>query len=294
MPTAAVNGVELYYEDTGRGFPVVFCHEFAGDYRAWEPQVRAFDRLYRCVTYSQRGFPPSSVPSDPESYSQDLLIDDLHGLVSHLQIPRAYFVGFSMGGSVVLNFALRHPQLCRGIVVVGTGAGTTNRQRFELDIPRVVDLIRTRGMQAFAETYAEGPTRLPFKRKDPYGWSVFRQQLATHASDGQALSMLGVMLRRPTIFSLEDALRNLHVPALVAIGDEDEPCVDVAVFLKRVLPAAGLLVLPQSGHAINLDEPALFNAAVLEFFRLVEAERWASRSQVTTSLLPAETESAAW
>ena len=100
--------------------------------------------------------------------------------------------------------------------------------------------------------------------------------------------MLGVMLRRPTIFSLEDALRNLQVPTLIAIGDEDEPCVDVAVFLKRVLPSAGLVVLPQSGHAINLEEPALFNAAVLEFFRLVEADRWARRSQVTTSMLPAE------
>jgi pimeloyl-ACP methyl ester carboxylesterase len=293
MPRVTVNGVELYYEDTGRGFPVVFCHEFAGDYRAWEPQVRALDRVYRCVTYSQRGFPPSSVPSDLESYSQDLLIADLHGLIAHLEIHQAYFVGFSMGGSVVLNFALRYPDLCRGIVVVGTGAGTTNRQRFEQDIPRVVDLIRTRGMQAFAQSYAEGPTRLPFKRKDPYGWSVFRQQLAEHAPDGQASSMLGVMLRRPTIFSLEDALRNLHVPALIAIGDEDEPCVDVAVFLKRVLPSAGLVVLPQSGHAINLEEPALFNAAVLEFFRLVEADRWATRSQVTTSLLPAEAEAAA-
>jgi pimeloyl-ACP methyl ester carboxylesterase len=288
MPRTTVNGVELYYEDTGSGFPVVFCHEFAGDYRAWEPQVRAFDRLYRCVTYSQRGFPPSTVPTNAEAYSQDLLIADLHGLVSHLQIRQAHFVGFSMGGSVVLNFALRYPELCRGIVVVGTGAGATNRAQFEQDIPRVVDLIRTRGMQAFAETYAEGPTRLPFKRKDPYGWSVFRQQLAAHAPDGQAFSMLGVMLRRPTIFSLEDALRNLQVPTLIAIGDEDEPCVDVAVFLKRVLPSAGLVVLPQSGHTINLEEPALFNAAVLEFFRLVEADRWARRLQVTTSMLPAE------
>ena len=288
MPRTTVNGVELYYEDTGSGFPVVFCHEFAGDYRAWEPQVRAFDRLYRCVTYSQRGFPPSTVPTNAEAYSQDLLVADLHGLVSHLQIRQAHFVGFSMGGSVVLNFALRYPELCRGMVVVGTGAGATNRAQFEQDIPRVVDLIRTRGMQTFAETYAEGPTRLPFKRKDPYGWSVFRQQLAAHAPDGQAFSMSGVMLRRPTIFSLEDGLRNLQVPTLIAIGDEDEPCVDVAVFLKRVLPSAGLVVLPQSGHTINLEEPALFNAAVLEFFRLVEADRWARRSQVTTSMLPAE------
>jgi pimeloyl-ACP methyl ester carboxylesterase len=191
-----------------------------------------------------------------------------------------------MGGSVVLNFALKHPAMCRSIAVVGTGAGSTNHDRFERDIANVVQLIRERGMRAFAETYAEGPTRQPFKRKDPHGWSVFREQLAEHSADGQASTMQGVMLQRPTIFSLEPGLRELHVPALIAIGDEDEPCVDVAVFLKRTLPSAGLLVLPQSGHAINLEEPALFNAALLDFWRMVEADRWAHRTAVTTSLLP--------
>jgi pimeloyl-ACP methyl ester carboxylesterase len=149
-----------------------------------------------------------------------------------------------------------------------------------------VDLIRERGMRGFADRYAEGPTRLPFKRKDPYGWSIFRDQLAEHSADGQASTMQGVMLSRPIIFSLEAALQALHVPALIAIGDEDEPCVDVAVFLKRTLPEAGLVVLPHSGHAINLEEPAAFNAAILEFLRLVEADRWAQRPAVTTSLLP--------
>jgi pimeloyl-ACP methyl ester carboxylesterase len=126
-----------------------------------------------------------------------------------------------------------------------------------------------------------------FKRKDPHGWSIFREHLAEHAEDGNAYSMQRVMLLRPTIFSLESRLRDLHVPTLIAIGDEDEPCVDVAVFLKRTLPSAGLLVLPQSGHTINLEEPAVFNAQLLDFFRLVEADRWATRARVTTALLPA-------
>jgi pimeloyl-ACP methyl ester carboxylesterase len=287
MPHASVNSIELYYQDTGTGFPVVFCHEFGGDYRSWDPQVRAFGRLYRCVTYSQRGFPPSTIPAAQDEYSQDLLIEDLRGLVAHLDIGQAHFVGFSMGGSVVLNFGLRYPKLCRSLTVVGAGAGNTNRERFERDIRQVVDLIRTQGMRRFADTYAEGPIRGPFKRKDPHGWSVFRDQLAEHSAQGQASTMQGVMLRRPTIFSLEAQLRGLGVPTLVAIGDEDEPCVDVAVFLKRTVPGAGLLVLPLSGHAINLEEPATFNAAVLEFFRLVEAGRWARRMSVTTGMLPA-------
>jgi len=288
VPRVALNGVELYYEDTGSGYPVVFCHEFAADYRGWDPQVRAFGRSYRCITFSYRGFPPSSVPESPEAYSQDQLIEDLRALVDHLEIKEAHFVGFSMGGSVVLNFAIRYPQLCRTIVVVGAGSGTTNREQFERDIDRTVELLRERGIEGFAEVYGVGPTRLPFKRKDPHGYAVFRRQLADHSATGQALTMLGVIRRRPTIFALEAQLHALDVPTLVIIGDEDEPCVDPAVFMKRHIPSAGLLVLPQSGHAVNLEEPALFNAAVLEFFRLAEADRWARRTSVTTSMLPAK------
>jgi pimeloyl-ACP methyl ester carboxylesterase len=280
------NGVELFYEEHGAGPPIVFCHEFAGDYRSWNPQVRAFNRLYRCITYSHRGYIPSSVPTDADAYSQSHMIEDLLGLLDHLELAQAHLVGFSMGGSVVLNFALKYPERCTSISVVGTGAGTTHRETFEQDIRDVVSLIRTQGMRAFANTYAEGPTRLPFKRKDPFGWSEFRDQLAEHSAEGQANTMQGVMLRRPTIFSLESSLRQLQVPTLVAIGDEDEPCVDVAVFLKRVLPSAGLLVLPNSGHTINLEEPALFNAEVLEFLHMVEDGRWPRRTTVTTSLLP--------
>jgi pimeloyl-ACP methyl ester carboxylesterase len=286
MPRVVVNGVDLYYEDVGTGVPVVFCHEFAGDYRSWDPQVRALGRLYRCITYSYRGFPPSSVPEDPRAYSEEHLIQDLRALLGHLGLEQAHIVGFSMGGSMVLNFALRYPALCRSLVVIGAGAGTTNRERFEQDIDRTVGLLRTQGIDAFAETYAEGPTRQPFKRKDPHGWAVFRHQLADHSPVGQALTMLGVQRARRTIFALEDALPTLETPTLIVIGDEDEPCVDPAVFLKRHIPSAGLLVVPQSGHAVNLEEPALVNAAVLEFFRLVEAGRWARRTHLTTSLLP--------
>jgi pimeloyl-ACP methyl ester carboxylesterase len=287
VPHVALNDVELYYEDTGSGYPVVFCHEFASDYRGWDPQVRAFGRSYRCITFSYRGFPPSSVPESPEAYSQDHLIEDLRALLEHLKINEAHFVGFSMGGSVVLNFALRYPELCRTIVVVGAGSGTTNRAQFEHDIDATVNLLKTRGIEGFADVYGEGPTRLPFKRKDPHGYAVFRRQLADHSATGQALTMLGVLRPRPTIFALEPQLNTLQVPTLIVIGDEDEPCVDPAVFMKRHIPSAGLLVLPQSGHAVNLEEPALFNAAVLEFFRLAEAGRWAQRTNVTTSMLPA-------
>ena len=77
MPYAHADGVNLYYEDTGSGFPIGFVHEFAGDYRSWEPQIRFFARRYRCITFSARGYPPSDVPLDPGAYSQDQATDDV-------------------------------------------------------------------------------------------------------------------------------------------------------------------------------------------------------------------------
>src|SRR5260370_34660748 len=98
--------------------------------------------------------------------------------------------------------------------------------------------------------------------------------------------MLGVQLRRPTIYDLGPGFSELRIPTLVIVGDEDEPCLEPALFLKRQISGSGLLVLPQSGHTINLEEPATFNAAVLSFFQSVEADHWAVRQDLSTSLLP--------
>ncbi len=94
MPNKApVNGIELYYEETGSGYPLIFCHEFAGDLRSWEPQVRHFSRRYRVITYNARGYPPSDVPNDVSAYSQMQAVEDIVGLMKHLQLPQSPFGG---------------------------------------------------------------------------------------------------------------------------------------------------------------------------------------------------------
>jgi len=77
MPKIDVNGVNIYYEEAGSGVPILFLHEFAGDYRSWEPQMRFFARRNRCITLSYRGYPPSDIPDDPDAYSQDIFLDDI-------------------------------------------------------------------------------------------------------------------------------------------------------------------------------------------------------------------------
>ncbi len=277
MPTARVNGVAIYYEVTGEGPPLVWSHEFAGDYRSWEPQVRFFSRRYRNITYNNRGYPPSSVPEDPGAYSQEQSVEDLYQLLRHLGIERAHVAGLSMGGNVALNFALTHPEMCLSVVVAGCGSGTVNREQFASDGQTLVEALREQGMSYAVERYAVGPTRLQFRRKDPRGFEEFRRQLAEHSALGSALTFQGVQLKRPTIFALKERLNSLRVPVLVVVGDEDEPCIEPGVFMKREIPSAGLLFLPHTGHTLNLEEPETFDRAVLDFLTLVEAGRWPVR-----------------
>ena len=288
MPTARVNGMNLYYEVTGDGFPLVLSHEFAGAHESWESQVRFFARRYQVITYNARGYPPSDVPDDPEAYSQDHAVEDLFALLSNLGIRQAHIVGLSMGGNVALNLGLTHPEMARSLVIAATGSGTTDRDRFRQQGEEVARRIEAEGMETMAEVYATGPTRVQFKRKDPRGWEEFRRQLEGHSARGMANTFRGVILRRPTIFALEDRLRTLEPPALIVTGDEDEPCIEPAVFMKRHIPRSGLVVFPQCGHTINLEEPDLFNRTVLDFLTAVEAGRWARRDQVAQAgtLLP--------
>jgi pimeloyl-ACP methyl ester carboxylesterase len=286
MPHVHLNGVDIYYEDTGSGFPVVFCHEFAGDHRSWAPQVEAMAGQFRCITFSYRGYPPSDVPDDLDAYGQDVLVADVLGLLNHLEIEEAHIVGLSMGGNVTLQFALEHPERCRSIVVAACGAGSTNRDLFEQENDKIVELLRAGDMQNFADVYGRGPGRLPFLNKDPEGWKRFRAELAEHSATGSANTQLRVQRLRPVVFTLEDQLRELDVPTLVICGDEDEPCIETSVFMKRTIPRCGLLMVPQSGHTINLEEPAVFNQALLDFWAKVERGAWMSREHITTSLLP--------
>ena len=273
------DGVPLFYEDTGSGAPVVFVHEFAGDARSWEPQVRYLSRRYRCITYSARGYPPSGVPDDPGAYSQDRARDDVLAVLDALDVERAHVVGLSMGGFATLHFGLAYPERARSLVLAGVGYGAEpeQRDRFRSEADATAGFLRTRGMAAFAETYSAGPTRVQFQNKDPRGWREFAGMLAEHSAAGSAHTQQGVQKERPSIFDLAARMQALTVPSLIVTGDEDWPCLVPSMFMKRTIPSAGLLVVPNTGHTVNLEEPAAFNAALADFFAQVDAGRWPMR-----------------
>ena len=293
MPLAAMNdGSRLYYESTGSGYPLLFSHEFAGDYRSWEPQVRYFSRRYRVIVYNARGYPPSDVPEDVEGYSQARAMHDIAQLLEALQVPQAHVVGLSMGGYATLHFGLNYPQMARSLVVAGCGYGSVSgdREKFQQDTAQVAQRIQNDGMQAMAAVYSKGPTRVQFEDKDPRGWQEFADQLAEHSATGAALTMRGVQGQRPSVYELEAQMRQLQVPTLVVTGDEDEPCLEPGLFMKRVIPTAGLVIVPKTGHTINLEEPEAFNRIVSDFLGAVESGRWEARNPASLSssaILPA-------
>ena len=280
MPTLTTDdGVRLAFEETGSGTPVVFVHEFAGDLRSWEPQVRHLSRRYRCITWNARGFPPSDVPDDTGAYSQNRARDDVRAVLDALDIERAHVVGLSMGGFATLHFGLAYPERARSLVVAGVGYGAEpdQRERFRREADLTAQVLRTEGMAASAKAYSLGPTRVQFQNKDPRGWGEFAHMLAEHSAIGSAHTQQGVQKERPSVFDLADEMRKLTVPTLIVTGDEDWPCLVPSVFMKRTIPSAGLLVVPNTGHTINLEEPAAFNAALADFFAQVDAGRWPMR-----------------
>ena len=279
MPKAPINGINLYYEVHGSGFPLVFVHEFAGDSVSWDPQVNFFARRYTVVTYNARGYPPSDVPEDPAAYSQQMAVDDLYGVMRHLTIEWAHLVGLSMGGFCVLHFGFQHREMARSLVVAGCGYGAvkTEREKFQKDSELTAQRMEREGMQAMAPVYGAGPTRVQFENKDPKGYKKFVEQLARHSGKGSALTLNGVQRTRPSLYDLTDQMKNLDIPTLIVTGDEDDPCLEPALLMKRNIPRAGLVVVPKAGHAVNLEEPEAFNRAVLDFITAVEADRWPRR-----------------
>lgn len=275
---ASKDGTRLYYEEAGTGIPVVFVHEYAADYRTWEPQMRHFARSHRCVTYSQRGYPPSDVPEDPAKYSQNLFRDDVIAVMDALKIDRAHVVGHSMGAMTALHIGIHHARRCISVTAAGCGYGSSPD-------PKVVEQSRAASretgkmfaentMEEGARRYGDGPTRQSQKNKDPRGYAHFIKMLSEHSARGHSLTMLNLQAKRPTLWEMEADLKKFAPPLLIVVGDEDEWCVDASIFLRRTAPTAGLLVVPRTGHTITSEEPDKFNAALEELFAAVEAGRW--------------------
>lgn len=289
MPyTETDDGVQLHYEWHGSGdTDILFLHEFAGDHRSWEPQVRHFSRRYRCITFAARGYPPSEVPNRPEAYSQQRAVDDAVTVLEAAGSERAFVVGNSMGGFTALHLGLRGLPSVRGVVVSGCGYGAhpDRESGFREECETIARAFEDGGSAALSEWYGVGPARVQYQAKDPLGHAEHVRILAEHDRIGAALTMRGVQKSRPSLYAMSDQLSALEMPVLIIAGDEDDGVLDTDLMLKRTMPLSGLAVLPRSGHVTNLEEPAMYNMLVEQFMSSVEHGRWTRRDprSLTTS-----------
>jgi 3-oxoadipate enol-lactonase len=273
------DGIKLYYEEAGSGTPILFVHEFAADWRSWEPQMRYFSRRHRCITYSARGYAPSDVPKDAAAYSWEHFRDDAIAMLDHVKIDKAHVVGLSMGGYSALVLGLRYPDRALSLTLAGTGSGSEQgfTEEFRQSSRDVAKQFETAGSVEVAKSYGTGHTRIPFEVKDPRGHREFLQALGEHDAQGSANTLRTFQGERPPVHAFEAEIKRLAVPTLIVLGDEDDPCIEPSIYLKKHIATSGLAMFPKTGHTCNLEEPALFNETVADFIARVEAGRWPAR-----------------
>jgi len=271
--------VKLYYEEAGSGIPIVFVHEFGGDCRSYEGQLRYFSRRYRCIAYNARGYPPSDVPHEVARESQDRARDDIRAVLDALGIDKAHVVGLSMAAFATLHFGFTYSDRARALVIAGCGYGAARdkHEQFAAEAEAAAKRFETMSMKEAAETYALGPARVQLQNKDPRGWREFVDQLAQHSSPGATMTLRGVQQRRPSLYDLTDKMKSISAPTLIMTGDEDWPCLEPGLLMKGAIRTSALAVVPNTGHAINLEEPAAFNQHIADFLHAVDVGAWRPR-----------------
>ncbi|HYB42128.1 MAG TPA: alpha/beta fold hydrolase [Candidatus Methylomirabilis sp.] len=265
MPIASINGIRVYHEAAGKGAPLVLVHGFACGIRSWDPQARGLSRSRLVITYDVRGHGISEAPPEPTAYSQPASVEDLRALLVHLGIRRAAVGGLSMGGNIALNFALAHPDMVTQLVVADTGAGSDDTADWIATVHDFAETLDRRGMEAFADLACANPLFARYIAQGPSAERFIRSCLMTHRAHGIAHTAREVLAKRPPIYALESRLRQLEVPTLLIVGEDDAPCVKVHRFMADCLRRSTHIVLRGRGHLTNLEAPAAFNAAIRRF-----------------------------
>jgi pimeloyl-ACP methyl ester carboxylesterase len=271
MPYAkSHDGQRLYFEEAGRGTPIVFVHEFSGDYRSWEAQVQYFSRRYRCIAFNARGYPPSDVPERVTSYTVKNAIEDIASVMRRLKIKKAHIVGCSMGSQSTLHFGFTYPQMAISLTAIGAGSGSVadpaqQRANSEVNAKRY-----EQGLEAALARVEVAPNRIQLKRKNPRAWDDFCRRFMEHSAQGCAHTQRGIQAKRPALTTLGAKFRTLKVPLHVIAGDEDPAAFEAALFIKQNSPVSRVTVCPSTGHLANAEEPELVNRVMEQFFAEIE------------------------
>jgi len=223
-----------------------------------------FQNRYRVIAYDARGHGHSEIPDSPEAYSQDIMVQDMRGIMDTLGIAQAIVGGHSMGANVALNFALQYPTRCLGLITVGIGSGSTNRQWYQDWHDKLVSLAEERGMAAFLTEMKELSAWRNALLNPKIGKQI-RDEVLNSSPKGTAYTIRGVQKKRPTIFQLGPKLENLDVETLIVLSKSDTLVIKCSRFMAQCMPRATLELIPAKSHWVHLERPQIFLEIVEQF-----------------------------
>ena len=275
MPTARINGVDIYYESHGEGFPLALAYGLGGSTAQWKPQIAAFSQRYHLILWDPRGHGGSDSPPEAGDYGQDISANDLKGLLDHLGVQQAYVGGLSMGGGIAVRFAALHPERMAALLIfdsaTASGRGSTAESRSVRE--EIIRLAETEGMAAVAEysiKHNPNVTSSPVRGKR-HAERVRRMYTSLNPV-GYAHNCR-MLLRDGFDSSL---LEGIEAPTLVLAGDQD-PALSACRWIHEKISGSRLVVIPGAGHLSNRDQPEAFNEATLDFLAGVDAAREAGK-----------------
>lgn len=265
MTIARINSIDLYYEDRGRGFPVVFVPGFTGTATLWRRQTGPFAQRYRVVTFDPRGHGRSDAPDDPRLYTAEAFVDDIAALLDHLGVERAHVAGHSMGGAVAMRFALTYPQRIGALVVLNSNSAAAPPGWGEMVLSRMrgaAEAMRTEGIGVMAAGMIN--RRLP-----PSDLAEREREFAALSPIGIGHTATGAL---PYLSSLDRA-HELRCPTLLVAGELDRDFMERSLWLQERVANSERVMIAGGGHCANEDRPGDFNAAVLDFLARVDGVR---------------------
>jgi pimeloyl-ACP methyl ester carboxylesterase len=267
MPRIQINGVHLYYESHGSGFPLVLAYGLGGNTGMWAGQIEAFSRQYRLILWDPRGHGQSDSPPQPEQYGLSISAEDLRGLLEHLRIDSAYIGGQSMGGGIAARFAVTYPDQVAALLIIdsASASGLPMSAATRAMREKTVELAEIQSMEAVADyVITANPNLRTQAEASPEARQRLRQMFLDLNPKGYANTIRAMLTESfPT-----ERLSTLRMPTLVLVGDAD-PALEAARWTHQQIPGARLVILPQAGHLSNLDAPEAFNTSVLDFLRQI-------------------------
>ncbi|MCC7365008.1 MAG: alpha/beta fold hydrolase [Dehalococcoidia bacterium] len=247
MTSAQLNGIEIAYETHGSGFPVLLTHGYSATLEMWRGQVEPVGAKYRLITWDMRGHGQTDSPDDPAMYSEAKTVDDMAALLDHVGAPKAVIGGLSLGGYMSLAFNLKYADRVAALMLFDCGPG------YRKDEPRA----------AWNETAMQRAQN--FEQNGLAAMGASAEVLVARHRSAQGLAHAARGMLAQVDSRAIDSLEHIRVPTLVLVGANDTPFINASQYMAAKIPGAKLAVIPGAGHAANIDQPAAFNAAVLEF-----------------------------